>query len=93
MAIIRQGTITDTNTGQEDFDDNHRLLEVVNVNGAGKLWFTVDGDTPTIDTDNTHVLPAQISAKTVIAKKPQNTVIKMLADGGDVEYAIEVLDN
>lgn len=51
---------TVTLTGDEDF------VEVINRDGAGEIFFTVDGTTdPVVGADNTYCLPAAIGSVTV----------------------------
>src|SRR5687767_3099243 len=59
-----------------------RHVEVLSHNGAGAIYFTVDGSTPTVAGDNTFALPASASALEVEAGDSEPpTVVKLISAG------------
>lgn len=69
--------VADTVTLDKDYD----AVEVVNRDGAGAIYFTVDGSAPTIAGDGTYVIPAVIGARKVASVElaAAATVVKLIA--------------
>jgi hypothetical protein len=65
-------------------DKDYAEVEVVNVDGAAAVYFTVDGATPTIAGDNTQVLPATIASLQVSSPRRSGvttTVVRLISAG------------
>ncbi len=57
-------------------------VEVVNRTGDAEIFFTVDGATPAVAGNDTHVLPAAIGGVTVNPNADGgNTVVKLISAG------------
>lgn len=67
------------------FNIDFVAVEVLNVDGAAKVWFTLDGSDPVVGQDGCQVLPAAIGSVEVdpsahgSGKGP--TVVKAISDG------------
>lgn len=82
--------VADTVTLDRDYD----AVEVVNRDGAGAIYFTIDGTTPTIGGDSTYVIPAVIGARVVpsVELASTATVVKLIASA-DTKYSVTGLDD
>lgn len=80
-------TLTPASVDVVTFGEDLRQVEVLSRNGAGELYFTVDGATPTVAGDSTHVLPAAISSMTVPAGGSGNTVVRLISAAA-VTYSV-----
>lgn len=57
-------------------------LEVLNVDGASEVYFTVDGSVPTVGGNGCQVLPAAISSVEVSdTTAGSSTVVKLISSG------------
>jgi hypothetical protein len=57
-------------------------IEVLNVSGTAKVYFTVDGSTPTVGGANCMLLPAAVCALTVADETPGPTsTVKLISSG------------
>jgi hypothetical protein len=77
-ATLAAGVVT-TLTFDEDFG----TVEVMNVDGADKVYFTVgDGSAvPVVGATGSHVLPAAIGAVEIQPPTGKNTVVKLISAG------------
>lgn len=73
-------TLTANTVATVTLDANYSNVEVLNVDGAAPIYFTVDGTTPTVEGNGCNVLPAAISALTVWAGTQVDT-IKLISAG------------
>ncbi len=60
---------------------NASMCEVVNLDGAAEIYFTVDGTTPTVGGDNCIALPATISSVEVKEEISGDASIKLISAG------------
>lgn len=64
-------------------------IEVLNLNGAGILYFTTDGSVPTVAGANTHLVPAVAGAgKRVDVRGAGATVVKLISAAA-TSYSVE----
>lgn len=63
-------------------------VEVVNVDGAAAIWFSIDGSVPTVGGQNCAVLPAAIGSL-VVTFPPGNPGIVSLISSGTPVYAVQ----
>ena len=56
-------------------------VEVLSRDGTAAIFFTVDSDAPTVEGDNTHVIPAAISGISVSAstENGENTTVRLIS--------------
>jgi hypothetical protein len=64
-------------------------VEVVNLNGAGILYFTTDGSTPTVAGAATRVLPAAVGSRTVRVFPTGSVTVVKLISAAAVQYSVE----
>lgn len=78
--------VADTVTLDKDYGE----VEVVNRDGAGEIFFTLDGTTPTIGLAGTYMLPAAICSKRVTSVELASdaTVVKLIASA-TTKYSVE----
>jgi len=88
MARIKHGTLVAATVATVTLTVDCRDVEVLNRTGDAEIFFTVDGSTPTVAGDNTHVLPAQIGSLIVAVPETGNTVVKLISSGTP-SYAVE----
>lgn len=82
MASTKHVTLVAATVTTVTLTVNAGRIEVVNVDGASAVYFTVDGTTPTVAGDNTHVLPAAICALEVQDETAGvNSTIKLISVG------------
>lgn len=82
MASTKHVTLVAATVTTVALSVNAARIEVVNVDGAEVVYFTVDGSTPTVAGDNTHVLPAAICALEVQDETSgANSVVKLISAG------------
>lgn len=64
-------------------------VEVLSMNGAAALYFTVDGSAPTVAGANTHLVTAAAGAgKRVPVRGAGATVVKLISAGA-TSYSVE----
>lgn len=84
MAIVKHATlVAATVTTFSTLADGYSHVEVVNVNGADIIYFTIDGTTPTTAGDDCHVLPAVAGAALTLkdASPGAAPTVKLLSAG------------
>ncbi len=82
MAFIRHVTLVASTVSTVNVTSNAGRVEVVNVDGAAAVYFTVDGSTPTVGGNDCHVLPATISGVEVDDETSgTNSVVKLISAG------------
>lgn len=69
--------VVDTVTFQRDWKE----VEVLSHDGAGAIYFTVDGFEPSVGGANCYVIPAATGAAIVKVEGGGNTVVKLISDG------------
>lgn len=62
-------------------DEDWNLVEVLNVDGAAAVYFTVDGSEPTVEGAGVNVLPAAIGALSMGVSTEGGTVVKLISSG------------
>lgn len=81
MARIVHGTLTadtvDTVTIVPDADE----IEVVNVDGAAAVYFTVGGATPTVEGNDCEVVPGAIGVLRVATPGEAPYTVKLISTG------------
>lgn len=73
-------TLTANTVTTVTLDQDFANIEVLNVDGAAAIYFTVDGTTPAIEGNGTNVLPAAIGGLTVWSGSQIDTV-KLISAG------------
>lgn len=63
------------------FDQDFAAVEILNVDGAEKIYATVDGTTPGIAATGSIALPAAIGSVEVKVPTAGNTVVKLKSVG------------
>lgn len=63
------------------FDVDYNSVEVLNVDGAAAVYFTVDGTTPAVATTGSHVLPAAIGGLQIFPPTGTVSVVKLISGG------------
>lgn len=75
-VTLAAGTVTTVT-----LDRQYGSVEVVNVDGAAAVYFTVDGSEPTVEGAGTVVLPAAVSGVDLSASSDDPTVVKLISSG------------
>lgn len=78
-------TISDIGTGIADVEQ----VDVLNRDGTAEIYFTVDGTDPTVEGDNTEVLPAAIGALSVPVETTAKPTVKLISSGTP-KYSVRV---
>lgn len=63
------------------FDEDFRAVEVLNVDGAAEVYFTLDESTPVVGATGTFVLPAAIGSVEIEPPTNRSTVVKLISSG------------
>lgn len=77
----RHVTLTAGTVATVTLDDDYDNVEVVNVDGAAAVYFTVNGDAPTIAGNGTNVLPAAIGGFSEYQPTDQITTVRLISSG------------
>jgi len=56
-------------------------VEVINLDGAASIYFTVDNSAATVDGQNTFVIPAAIGSLEVDVPTAGDTKVRLISDG------------
>lgn len=75
-ALVASTVDTVTFTGRDC-----NAVEVLNETGTAAIFFTVDGSTPTVNGNGTHMLPAAVSALELEPPTGSATVVKLISVG------------
>lgn len=62
-----------------EFERNLAAVEVANIDGAGAIYFTVDGTDPTVGGAHCHLLPPFGCSRTISAPLDRPTVVKLIS--------------
>lgn len=74
-------TLTADTVATVTLDRQYNAVEVVNVDGAAAVYFTVDGSAPAVEGAGTVVLPAAIGGVEVRPASDNPTVVKLISAG------------
>ena len=77
----RHITLTANTVSTVILDSDYVRVEVVNVDGAAAVYFTVNGAEPTVKGNGTHVLPATIGRLLVDPSGAQSTTVRLISAG------------
>jgi hypothetical protein len=81
-ARIQHVTLTADDVKEVSLNKNYQRVEVLNVDGAAAVYFTVDGSDPTVEGDDCHCIPAAIGALDAPSVRQDNpTVVKLISTG------------
>jgi hypothetical protein len=81
VANPQHGTLVATTVSTFTLDGDYDQVEVLNVDGAARVTFTVNGSTPTVDGNGGYLLPATICSRKVAVRTAGNTVVKVISSG------------
>lgn len=77
----QHATLVATTVTTFTFDTDFTQVEVLNVDGAAAVYFTVDGSAPTVEGEGAMVLPAAIGGLVVPSARRGGTVVKAISSG------------
>ncbi len=77
----RHITLTANTVATVTLDQDYAYAEVVNVDGAAAVYFTVNGADPTVKGNGTLVLPAVIDRLEIQPYGAQSTTVKLISAG------------
>ena len=70
-----------------EFAEDLKRVEIVNVNGAGAIYFTVDGSAPTVGGEGCGYLPASACSRIVTSRSPEKTIVRLIS-AVPVKYSV-----
>jgi len=74
-------TLVANTVAEVDLPTNAGRVEVLNRDGVAEVFFTVNGATPSVEGDDTHVLPAAIGSVEVSRDRRGTAVVKLISVG------------
>lgn len=77
----RHITLTASTVATVTMDRDYSYLEVVNVDGAAAVYFTVNGAAPTVAGNDTFVLPAAIGGLETQPESSDVTTVRLISAG------------
>lgn len=80
MAHIVHGTLTANQVATVSLDEPYELVEVLNRNGAGEIYFRLDGTDPVIGADDCYVVPATIWTTEAAGILTAPTTVLLISD-------------
>ncbi len=84
--VGKHGTLVGNTPDNVTFETKYREVEVLSRNGIGEVFFTVDGEVPTIGGAHCYALPAAIgSLKVPVLANP--CVVKLISSAA-VTYSV-----
>jgi len=86
----RTGTLTPSTVTTVTLNGDARSVEVMNLDGAAAIWFTVDGADPTVNGADEYALPAAISSRPVKSPASGTTVIKLISSGSPRYFVLSL---
>lgn len=81
MPDSRHITLVANTVSTVTLDSDYDWVEVINRDGAGEVYFTLDGSTPTVAGNGTLVLPAAISGVEMEYNRTTAAVVKLISSG------------
>ena len=75
---VRAKTTTANVVDTVTFNARVSVVEIISMDGADEIYFTLDGTDPTVGGDNTYVMPAALGSARVPVPGSGNTVFKMV---------------
>ena len=91
MANVRHVTLVAATVATVNLVNNAGRVEVTNRDGAAAVYFTVDGSTPTVEGDDTHVVPAVIDRVEVVDETAGTTSVVKLISAGTPKVSVRAL--
>jgi hypothetical protein len=67
VARIKHGTLVATVVTTVVLDGDFAYVEIINVDGLGPIYYTIDGATPTVAGDDVDVLPGAVASSGPVA--------------------------
>lgn len=78
----RHGTLSASTLRTFTFTSNYSVVEVINRDGAADIFFKIDSDTdPTVEGNDTYVLPASRCSLELTSQAKTNTTVKLISSG------------
>lgn len=84
MADSQHVTLTADTVATMTFDRDYDTIEVINVDGAAAVYFTINGDDPEVEGAGTIVLPAAIGGVEIgnpLTGQLDNSTVKLISAG------------
>jgi len=79
VAHIIHGTLAANVVTTVTLDQPYELIEVVNRNAAGEIYFRLDGTTPTVGGTDCQVVPAIIGSVSMDGITTANTTVLLIS--------------
>lgn len=91
MAESEHLTLVADTVARVDLPANAGRIEVVNRDGAAEVYFTVNGAAPTVEGDDTFVLPAAIGSVEVSRPRTTSAAVVKLISAGTPKVSVTAL--
>lgn len=81
--LIKHAQLAAATVDVVTLNGDYQRVEVVNRDGTAEIYFTVDGAAPTVEGDDTHLLPAAIGGLLVSAGSETGspTIVRLISAG------------
>lgn len=84
----RHGTLTASTVATVTVSGDYRTVDVWNLTGTAAIYFTLDGSTPTVQGNDTFVVPAAVGSVRLLSPAVDTALTVKLISSGTPSYSV-----